>query len=70
MNSEEVFCKVLPWDLMVVGVVSVIGVGVREECIYRETIQNIVAKKHANSVKGIWINRIHSTFPILCKKNW
>ncbi|MBR6549185.1 MAG: CPBP family intramembrane metalloprotease, partial [Clostridia bacterium] len=47
-----------PWYLMVVGVVSVIGVGVREECIYRATIQNIVAKKHANSVKGIWITVI------------
>jgi membrane protease YdiL (CAAX protease family) len=49
-----------PWYLIVYGVFSVFGVGVREECIYRATIQNIVAKKHANSVKGIWITVIVS----------
>ena len=37
---------------------TIIGVGIREECIYRATLQNIVAKKHANSVKGIWITVI------------
>ena len=44
-----------PWYLMVLGVFSIFGVGVREECIYRATIQNLLAKKYANSVKGIWI---------------
>ena len=47
-----------PWYMMVYGVFSIVGVGVREECIYRATIQNILAKKHANSVKGIWITVI------------
>ena len=47
-----------PWYLVVYGVFSVVGVGVREECIFRATIQNILAKKHANSVKGIWITAI------------
>lgn len=50
-----------PWYMIIYGVVSIIGVGVREECIYRATIQNIVAKKHANSVKGIWITVIVSS---------
>lgn len=50
-----------PWYLIVYGVFSVFGIGVREECIYRATIQNIVAKKHANSVKGIWITVIVSS---------
>ena len=44
-----------PWYLILYGVVSVVGIGIREECIYRATFQNIVAKKHANSVKGIWV---------------
>lgn len=44
-----------PWYLIVYGVFSVIGIGIREECIYRAVIQNIVAKKHAKNVKGIWL---------------
>ena len=47
-----------PWYLIVYGLFSVLGVGIREECIYRGVIQNIVAKKYANSVKGIWITAI------------
>jgi membrane protease YdiL (CAAX protease family) len=49
-----------PWYLVVYGVFSVVGVGVREECIFRATIQNILAKKYANSVNGIWITAIVS----------
>ena len=45
-----------PWYLVVYGVFSVVGVAVREECIFRATFQNILAKKYANSVKGIWIS--------------
>jgi hypothetical protein len=41
---------------------SILCVGIREECIYRATIQNIVAKKYANSVKGIWITAIVGSF--------
>ena len=47
-----------PWYLIVYGLFSVVGIGVREECLYRATIQNILAKKYANSVKGIWITAI------------
>ena len=49
-----------PWYLIIYGVFVVICIGVREECFYRATIQNIVAKKYANSVKGIWITVIVS----------
>ena len=48
------------WPAIIGGVLSIVGVGIREECIYRATIQNIVAKKYANSVKGIWITVIVS----------
>lgn len=47
-----------PWYLILFGVFSVVGIGIREECIYRAIIQNIVAKKYANSVKGIWITAL------------
>ena len=42
-----------PWYLIVYGLFTVLGVGIREECIYRGVIQNIVARKYANSVKGV-----------------
>lgn len=51
-----------PWDLILYSLFSILGVGIREECIYRATIQNIVAKKYANSVKGIWITAIVGAF--------
>ena len=47
-----------PWYLIVYGLFTVLGIGIREECIYRGVIQNIVARKYANSVKGIWITAI------------
>lgn len=49
-----------PWYLIVYGLFTILGVGIREECIYRGIIQNIVAKKYANSIKGIWITAIVS----------
>ena len=51
-----------PWYLIVYGLFTVLGIGIREECIYRGVIQNIVAKKYANSVKGIWITAIVGAF--------
>ena len=51
-----------PWYLIVYSVFTIVGVGIREECIYRATIQNIIAKKHVNSVKGIWLTAIISSF--------
>ena len=47
-----------PWYLIVYGLFTVLGIGIREESIYRGIIQNIVAKKYANSMKGIWITAI------------
>jgi membrane protease YdiL (CAAX protease family) len=51
-----------PWYLILYSLFSILGVGIREECIYRGTVQNIVAKKYANSVKGIWITAIVGAF--------
>ena len=48
------------WYVIVLGIYSTIGIGIREECIYRATIQNIIAKKHGDSVKGIWLTLILS----------
>ena len=50
-----------PWYLIIYGVFATVEIGVREECFYRATIQNILAKKYANSVKGIWIAAIVSS---------
>jgi membrane protease YdiL (CAAX protease family) len=50
-----------PWYLIVYSVFTIVGVGIREECIYRATLQNIIAKKYTNSVKGIWITVIFSS---------
>ena len=49
-----------PWNLILFGLISVVGIGIREECVFRATIQNILAKKYANSAKGIWITAIVS----------
>ena len=53
LGNPEVSWK--PWYLAACGVLAVVGIGIREECIFRATIQNILAKKYANSVKGIWL---------------
>lgn len=49
-----------PWYLIILSILSLIEIAVREEFIYRATIQNILAKKYAHSVKGIWITAIVS----------
>ena len=49
-----------PWYLIIFGVFSIICVAIREECIYRATIQNILTKKYLKSTKGIWITAIVS----------
>ena len=49
-----------PWYLIVYGIVRVVGIAVREEAVFRATIQNILAKKYANSIKGIWFTAIVS----------
>ena len=49
-----------PWYLILLGLLTMIAIGVREECFFRATIQNILAKKYANSVKGVWFTAIVS----------
>ena len=49
-----------PWYVIILGVISVISIGIREECIFRATIQGVLAKKYANSVKGIWLTALLS----------
>jgi membrane protease YdiL (CAAX protease family) len=50
-----------PWYLVLLGLVSMIGIGIREECVFRATIQNILARKYASSVKGVWLTAIVSS---------
>jgi membrane protease YdiL (CAAX protease family) len=40
--------------MIIFGLVQAIGIGIREECFFRGAIQNIIAKKYAHSVKGVW----------------
>ena len=61
-NLKNPEATLQPWDLILYSLFSILCVGIREECIYRATIQNIVAKKYANSVKGIWITAIVGSF--------
>lgn len=49
-----------PWYLIIYGLLRVIGIAVREESIFRATIQNLLANKYAHSVKGVWITAIIS----------
>ena len=37
------------------GVLMLIGVGFREEILFRGVITNAIARKYANSKKGLWI---------------
>ena len=50
-----------PWYVILYFLITNICVGIRDECIYRATLQNIIAKKYTNSVKGIWITVIFSS---------
>ena len=59
LGNPEAIWK--PWHLIIYGLFTVVGIGIREECVYRAVIQNIIAKKHANSVKGIWLTVIVSS---------
>lgn len=43
------------WYMIAFGLFGMIGVGIREECIFRGIVQNVLAKKYANSTKGIWL---------------
>jgi membrane protease YdiL (CAAX protease family) len=40
---------------IVLGIVMLIGVGFREEVLYRGVVTNAIARKYANSTKGLWI---------------
>ena len=50
------------WYMIAFGLFGMIGVGIREEGIFRGIVQNIIAKKYANSVKGIWLTAILGGF--------
>ena len=43
---------------MVLGVIMLIGVGFREEVLFRGVVCNAIARKYAHSVKGIWLTAI------------
>lgn len=42
------------------SLISIFAIGVREECFFRAIIQNILAKKYANTTKGVWLTAIVS----------
>ena len=43
------------------GILMLIGVGFREEILYRGVITNAIARKYAGSAKGIWITALSSS---------
>ena len=43
------------WDRILLGVVMLLGVGLREDLLYRGVVQNALAIKHAKSARGIWL---------------
>jgi membrane protease YdiL (CAAX protease family) len=45
---------------MILGVIMLIGVGFREEVIFRGIACNAIARKYAHSVKGIWLTALAS----------
>lgn len=51
--TEETQWQTMP--VMLMGVVSMIGIGIREEVIFRGIIGNSLVLKYGNSTKGLWI---------------
>lgn len=43
------------WDKILLGVLTLIGIGLREELLFRGIIGNALALKYAKSTKGIWL---------------
>lgn len=43
------------------GILMLIGVGFREEILFRGVIANAIARKYANSKKGLWITVLSSS---------
>lgn len=53
-----------PWKSgaeILLGVLMLIGVGYREEVLFRGVITNAIARKYADSTKGIWITVLSSS---------
>lgn len=53
LDSPDVAWK--GWDRILLGVVMLLGVGLREDLIYRGIVQNALAIKYAKSARGIWL---------------
>jgi membrane protease YdiL (CAAX protease family) len=49
------------WDKITIGLLSIIGIGIREEILFRGIIGNALAFKYAKSVKGLWITVLVSS---------
>ena len=58
LSNDAIVWK--PWYLIILGIISTIAIGVRDECFFRATIQNILAQKYAHSIKGVWFTAIIS----------
>lgn len=46
---------------IILGVLMLVGVGFREEILFRGVITNAIARKYADSTKGIWITVLSSS---------
>ena len=46
------------WDKILVGLLSVIGIGIREEVLYRGVLVNALGLKYAKDAKGLWLTTL------------
>jgi membrane protease YdiL (CAAX protease family) len=44
--------------MILFGLVQAAVIGIREECFFRGAIQNILAQKYIDSVKGVWLSAL------------
>lgn len=62
--AQKLLDPATPWKSgmeIVLGVLMLLGVGYREEVLYRGVITNAIARKYADSTKGIWITVLSSS---------
>lgn len=44
-----------PWYGILIGIMALLGIGLREDLLYRGVLQSALAIKYADSSKGIWL---------------
>lgn len=53
--TKAIGAQWVSWDKILVGLLSVIGIGIREEVLYRGVLVNALGLKYAKDAKGLWL---------------